>query len=233
MRSHISQQETGSAACRLREALLAQLHGGLLRPGDRLPTERALSDQFAIARTTVRRVLSELKSLSIITQTVGRGTYVAEGATVALSALAVEKPAALTTPKELMEARLTFEPAAIAMVVRRATPTDLQRIEHCCLKAEEASTLEEFEHWDARFHEVIADAAHNNLVSSVFRLMNLVRTQPVWSAVKQRTVTPERRAEYQLEHRLIVAALKSRDLARALATTRGHLLHVRRNLLGY
>jgi len=222
-----------TGAPRLREAILARLHAGHWRPGDRLPTERALCAEYGLGRSSVRRVLGELKDLSLITQTVGSGTFVAERATAALAALASDHPAAATSPAELMEARMTFEPAVIDMVIRRATPADLQRMLHCCEQAEAAATLEEFEHWDGLLHEVIADAAHNNFVSSVFRLMNHVRSQGDWGALKRRTVTPERRQAYQREHRALVEALMDRDAARAEQAAREHLLHVRRNLLGY
>lgn len=231
--SGLAQPDNGGAGRRLRSALLAQLHNGHLRPGDKLPTERALCAEYALGRSTVRRVLGELKDLSLITQTVGSGTYVAERATVALAGLAADSPAAMTSPMELMEARMTFEPAVVDMVIRRATPADLQRMEHCCAQAEAAVTLEDFEYWDGLLHEVIADAAHNNFVSSVFRLMNHVRSQGDWGALKRRTVTPERRLAYQREHRALVEALKDRDVNRAVLAAREHLTHVRRNLLGY
>ena len=51
--------------------------------------------------------------------------------------------------------------------------------------------------------------------------------------LKRRSATPERRLEYQREHRELVAALKDRDSARANELCVGHLTHVRRNLLGY
>jgi DNA-binding GntR family transcriptional regulator len=51
--------------------------------------------------------------------------------------------------------------------------------------------------------------------------------------LKRRSATPERRLEYQREHRELVAALKDRDGARANELCIGHLTHVRRNLLGY
>ena len=81
--------------------------------------------------------------------------------------------------------------------------------------------------------EVIADAAHNSFVTSVFKLMNQVRAQGEWGMLKKRSVTPERRTAYQNEHRLLVSALKDRDLARAKDLTVNHLLHVRRNLLNF
>jgi DNA-binding GntR family transcriptional regulator len=69
-------------------------------------------------------------------------------------------------------------------------------------------------------------------VGQVFKLMNQARMQGEWGMLKRRSVTPERRAAYQQEHRQLVAALRERDLERALECTRGHLQHVQRNLLG-
>ena len=131
-----------------------------------------------------------------------------------------------------MEARLAMEPAIVEMVVRHATAADFARMEDCCAQAEAAATLEAFEHWDGALHEAIASAAHNSFVTGVFQSMNAVRAQGEWGMLKRRSVTPERRAAYQQEHRALVAALKDRDLAAAVAQTRAHLLHVRRNLLG-
>ncbi|MEF7612362.1 FCD domain-containing protein [Aquincola sp. MAHUQ-54] len=216
------------AAATLRDALFDQLRTGALRPGHRLPPERELSEQYGISRSTVRRVLGQLKAQQLITQTVGSGTYVtAQAATVASA------PAALSTsPAELMEARLAMEPAIVEMVIRNATAADFQQMEACCSQAEAAATLEEFEHWDGALHEAIAKAAHNSFVTGVFQSMNAVRAQGEWGMLKRRSVTPERRAAYQREHRALVAALKDRDLAAAVQHTRAHLLHVRRNLLG-
>ena len=47
-----------------------------------------------------------------------------------------------------------------------------------------------------------------------------------------RSATPERRVEYQREHRALVDALKQRDAERARALCLAHLVHVRTNMLG-
>jgi len=216
----------------LRDFILASLRAGRWRTGDRLPTERALCEQFGISRTSVRRVLQELKELGAITQTVGSGTYVTERAAGAVNALAAADPVRQTSPSELMEARLALEPAIIEMVIGNATPADFERMDACCERAEAATTLEEFEHWDGALHEAIAGAAHNSFVANVFRLMNEVRNQGEWGVLKKRSVTPERRLQYQAEHRRLVQALKSRDVQAAREAALEHLLRVQRNLLG-
>lgn len=216
----------------LRETLLDQLKSGRWRAGHRLPTERALCAEYGLGRSAVRRVLAQLKDAGLITQTVGSGTYVSERIATLLPALEPAAAAAAVSPAELMAARMALEPAIVEMVIRHATPADFARMSQCCERAEQADTLEEFEHWDGLLHEVIAEAAHNGFVSQVFRLMNQARTQGEWGMLKRRSVTPERRAAYQREHRALVAALRERDLGSALAHTRTHLQHVQRNLLG-
>jgi DNA-binding FadR family transcriptional regulator len=216
----------------LRQALLDKLRSRHWQPGQRLPTERDLGQQFGLSRSTVRRVLGDLKRRGLITQTVGSGTYVAEQVQQALAEMTPAAPRQATSPAELMAARLVLEPAIVEMVIGNANADDFRRMDECNDQAEAATTLEAFEHWDSQLHEAIAAAAHNGFVTSVFRLMNEVRATGEWGVLKRRSATPERRVEYQQEHRALVAALKERDAERARALCRAHLLHVRTSMLG-
>lgn len=217
----------------LRESILDKLQSGHWRAGDRLPTERELSESHGVSRTTVRKALLDLKQQGLIEQTVGSGTFVAEHVGARLGQRVQQDSSQHTSPAELMEARLAMEPAIIEMAIRNANQADLQRMDACCVNAENAETLEAFEHWDAELHQAIADAAHNSFVANVFMLMKTVRAQGDWGQLKKKSVTPERRLAYQIEHRAIVDALRDRDAVRARELTLAHLLHVRQNLLGY
>jgi DNA-binding FadR family transcriptional regulator len=222
-----------NSALTLRETILENLTSRKWRAGQRIPTERELSGQFNLSRSVVRRVLADMKDKRLITQTVGSGTYVSEQVNDALSTAVGSAGNLPTSPAELMSARVVLEPAIVAMVIVNATSVDFARMDECCEKGEAARSLAQFEHWDALLHEAIADAAHNSFISKVFRLMNQVRAQGEWGALKRRSATPERRIEYQQEHRALVAALRDRDGARAAELCLEHLAHVRRNLLGY
>jgi len=221
------------AAAALREYVLDQLRTRSWRAGHRIPTERALSERFGLSRSTVRRVLLDFKRKRLITQTVGSGTYVAEQVHEALAELAPRTDARTVSPAELMSARLVLEPALIEMAIGNATAADFERMDACNHHAEAAVTLEAFEHWDAALHEAIAEAAHNGFISGIFKLMSEVRAQSEWGMLKRRSATPERRLEYQREHRDLVAALKNRDAEQARALCLRHLVHVRTNMLGY
>ena len=234
-----------------RTRLLEQLHSGQWQAGERLPAEREFSDKYQISRSTVRKVLADLKAQGLIAQTVGSGTYVTDLACQApqvhqgtqgtqgiqdatsRSALPPATPDAVwqTSPADLMQARLALEPAIIEMVIGNATPSDFEQMENCCSRAEAASSAEAFELWDGMFHELIARAAHNTFVARLFKLMHQARAQGEWGMLKKRSLTPERRLAYQSEHRQLLQALKARDPVQAKALAIAHLLHVRKNLL--
>jgi DNA-binding FadR family transcriptional regulator len=222
-----------NGAAALRAALLANMRSGHWRAGEKLPTERELSETYGIGRAAVRQVLAEAKARGLITQTVGSGTYVSKDASTVLEAIDTEAPGMHTSPAELMEARMVIEPMIAQLVVRNGTGADFQRMEECCTRAENAESMEQFEVWDGALHQAIADATHNTFIKEVFHLMNKVREQGDWGSLKMKSLTPERRNAYELEHRALVNALKDRDEEGARRLLMEHLVRIRHNLLGY
>jgi DNA-binding FadR family transcriptional regulator len=226
-------RDTGRGGTRrIREYILAAAADDKLGPGAKLPTERELAQRFAVPRNAVRRTLAQLEAEGAITRHVGRGTFLAGDGRAAQDAYPADS-VAHTSPAELMEARLRIEPALAELIVTNATPSDFERMETCLEKAERASTLDEFEMWDAALHQALATATHNRFVIRVLDMAAAVREQAEWGKLKDRIVTPERRLKYQEEHRAIVQALKARDAERARASILAHLQHARRNLFEY
>jgi GntR family transcriptional regulator len=60
------------------ESLLDRIESSELRPGDRLPSERELSNMLDVNRMTVRRALQVLESQGLLIRRRGDGTYIAE-----------------------------------------------------------------------------------------------------------------------------------------------------------
>src|SRR5919109_961921 len=56
----------------------AQIAGGILKPGDQLPTVRALAEELRINFNTVARAYRILDEARIISTQQGRGTYITE-----------------------------------------------------------------------------------------------------------------------------------------------------------
>ncbi len=227
-----------SAGAKALAAYLAdEIASGRLGDGAKLPAERQLSERFGASRGAVRRVLQDLKRRGLISQAVGSGTFVRGG--VARSFGAGSQASGLgphiaqqTSPAELMEARLLIEPLLPRLIVRNATSPDFARMTECLERSEAARSIEEFERWDGELHRMFAFATHNAFFLQVLELANRVREQGEWGRLKVRSLTPERRAQYQTQHRAIVEALRDRDADAAGEALVEHLRQIQNNLFG-
>lgn len=228
----MTRQATRNGVRRVRDFLVDASANGAVSPGGKLPTERELAERFSVPRHAVRRTLAELEAEGSITRHVGRGTFLVPSAAEHEDDLP-SRSAMHTSPAELMEARLQIEPVITELIATNATAADFERMETCLARAENAATLDEFERWDAALHHALAAATHNRFIVRVFEMVATVREQAEWGKLKDRIVTPERRLQYQQEHRAIVKALKARDADGARQSMLVHLHHARRNLFGF
>ncbi|PXW94388.1 GntR family transcriptional regulator [Sphaerotilus hippei] len=74
------------------DTLAADIRGGRLAPGTRLPTHRALAAREGLALVTASRVYAELEAMGLVTGEQGRGTFVRE--TSLPRGLGIDRPAA-------------------------------------------------------------------------------------------------------------------------------------------
>jgi GntR family uxuAB operon transcriptional repressor len=192
------------------------------RSNGRLASERELTQRFGVSRGAVRRWLDDLERAQKVSRHVGRGTF-----------LTSPQPDAMeTSPAEIMTVRLMFEPPMLALAIANATAGDIAGMRQWLADGEAAPTYEDFERCDSGLHASIAGATHNRLLIQLFESVNAARDHSLWGSVKRRSFTPERRAQYETDHRALVDAIDDRDTERATALMRQHLAGIRVALLG-
>ncbi|WP_018130733.1 GntR family transcriptional regulator [Effusibacillus pohliae] len=62
----------------VKEAVLAEIKSGQWKAGDKLPTERELSEKLKVSRNTVSQAYQELEAEGVLTSVQGRGTFVCD-----------------------------------------------------------------------------------------------------------------------------------------------------------
>ena len=102
-------------AARLRHAIVE----GDYAYGERLPSERQLAEQFDAARGTVRAALSQLEAARLLSRRVGSGTFVRYRGHADREGIA-----ALTSPLELIDVRLSVEPPIARLAVMHSNAED-------------------------------------------------------------------------------------------------------------
>ena len=142
------------------ERLGTAIRLGLLAPGDRLPPERDLADQFGIARSTLRQALTSLTESGHLVATRGRGggTFVSEA-----PPLAEAKRVDLGHGhwRDVLDYRIAVEVGTVVIAAERRRPEDLARLSEHVEAMHETADFSEYRRADVFFHLGVAEAARS------------------------------------------------------------------------
>lgn len=208
-------------------ALRRQIASARFVQNDRLPPERALAEQFGVARGTVREALKQLEESGFVARRPGSGTYVTFSEKDETRSI-VET----TRPLELIDARVGVEPHMCRLAVLHATDFDLAKTE-AHLQAMEGcgGDAAVFANADEHFHLALARCSHNALIVWIMEKMHEVRSHAQWNRMRAMTLEPGIIALYNRQHRAIVEAIRARDAETAARLMREHLDTARRSLV--
>ncbi|MEM7176558.1 MAG: FCD domain-containing protein [Pseudomonadota bacterium] len=227
----ISADKISTAIVRQIEELILQ---GVLRPGDRLPSERDLAERMDVSRPTLREALAELEDNGLTVARPGGGTFVADvlGSAFAppLIALFASHDTALF---DYIAFRRDVEGLAAAQAAERATETDLKIIRSVFERFAAASTKrnpEEAARLDAEFHMAVVESAHNVVMTHVMRSLYELLVKGVFYNRRVVYGLPEGRDRLLSQHRAILDAVTARKPAAARAAVEEHLDYVRESL---
>ncbi|WP_369822183.1 FadR/GntR family transcriptional regulator [Saccharomonospora sp. CUA-673] len=142
---------------------------GELRPGDRLPSERELVEQFGIGRASVREGLRVLENMHLVRSSPRdpRGPLV-----LPVSTEPMRRSVAMLTLSggmelaELVQFRMIADASANLLAASRRTEDHLLRMERAMarMRASMGRDHAAFSRADLEFHEVIAEAGGNRVV---------------------------------------------------------------------
>jgi DNA-binding FadR family transcriptional regulator len=221
---------------RVRRHLVELISTARYLPGDRLPTERLLAEQFDTSRSAVRDALALLEGDGLVDRRRGSGTYVTDR-----KVTPGEWSPQLSSPRDTMDARIVLEPRLARVAALTATSEDLDRIAAAERETREHLDSDAFERQGAAFHAAnaawafhaaIAAATHNKLLVTMYDLVNSARDEAEWGDRKNHSLTIENRKIYIAEHTAILKALRMRDAEQAERAAMIHCRSVRRHMLG-
>lgn len=204
------------------ESIIAMIAGGELKPGDKLPPEPQLMEQFGVGRSSIREAFGALELIGLITVRPGHGTHVTESPdkvqpkSIGMSLIAIGHDKI----RELVEARLELEEVIVRLAAERATAEDLDEIRahHKKLRAAGKSVAKLIAA-DLAFHAALAKASHNSVL---VRFLGELR-QPVHNWMEQKTKYDRGYDHVIVEHATIIDAVEKRNPQAAQDAMRKHL----------
>lgn len=194
---------------RIRATLAAAIGEGALKPGTKI-LEEAIAEHFGVSRTVVRGALGVLESDHLLERKRNRGTFVAEPG--------------IEQAKNLFEARRKIEALLLELVVERATSEQLEALEKL---ADEEEHIHH--HGDeksktvlsGKFHIVLAEIAGNPVLTEM--LAKIVARLSLVMSLYEEEHKDDCGADH---HRMIVAAIKEKDLTKAQQLMDHHLADI-------
>jgi GntR family transcriptional repressor for pyruvate dehydrogenase complex len=139
-----------------------------LEPGDKLPSERMLSDKFGVTRSNVREAIQKLEFYGLLKSKPQSGTFIANIGVIAMNGM-IEDILRLEDPdfKSLVETRILLELKTVRLASIRRTEEDLEKMK----EALDAYTQKVLEGEDAvqedlLFHLAIAKASGNSTMNT-------------------------------------------------------------------
>ncbi len=135
-------------------------------PGDVLPSEQALSEQFGVSKTVIREAMKVLASKGLVTIRQGIGTTVnLREQWNPFDPLILLHSQQGTTFTDLLQARRILEPEVAALACARSNdPEFIARLTDAVEKGGQVTTVEEHVRFDLAFHLALADATGNQML---------------------------------------------------------------------
>ena len=228
----------GERPARLSEAIATKIEQrileGTLKPGDRLSSERELAAELGVSRPSVREAIHKLVAKGLLHTQERGGTQVTDR----LNAHFTDPWKQMLSGhpdvhRDMLEFRALLESQAAYWAADRCTDVDIKLLDeaHAALQAQyDDAPLDDCVDADLHFHQAIAEASHNVLVSHLCAsLMNVVHGH-ISDNLRALHPRPHRWDQLRVQHRDIWLAIRERRPEDAARATRVHIEFVRQSM---
>lgn len=214
----------GEVASRLRE----MIRTGEFRPGDRIPSERALAERLGVGRPAVREALGDLKAHGLLIAGRGsQGTVVAGVPTgTLLSGLDEAAGQGAEHLADLMELRTAVEVQAAGLAARRSNREDRRRL--TATLAPHHGPLSP--HADRSFHEALAQACRNPLLRELSASLTELLHDKMPALLGDLYAQPAAAETLRRQHEALADAIEQGDEQAARMAMRRHLAYATQGL---
>lgn len=209
------------------------IRDGLLKPGDKLPTESAIMTMHGVSRTVVREAISHLQAAGLVQTRHGIGTFVIERANSA-PGLVRETIVTVRDVLAILELRIGMETETAGLAAARRTDEQLRELGAALAEMQQAMALgKPAVEADKRFHLLIAQSTGNRYFVDILDQLGsaLIPRARVDTPALEQDKPADFLERVNREHDDIFRAIQRQDSEAARAAMRTHLSNSRERLL--
>jgi len=220
------QFKRGNLSNQVVDLLQERISNGQYAPGEKLPSEHVLLEEFGVSRTVIREAIASLRARGLVNPKHGVGVFVERQEPDGLH-LTVEDPSVVQDAVAILELRIALEMEASALAAVRRTGSLLEDMRRAVdAMAAAIANGENSVEYDLAFHRAIAEATGNPHFLKLFNYLGellLPRSRLPTAGISGRS------AQDYLdlvngEHRQVLHAIERGDSEAARAAMRLHLM---------
>lgn len=192
-----------------------------LEPGDKLPSERMLSEKFEVSRSNVRETIQLLEFYGLLKSKPQSGTFIADIGQIAMNGM-IDDILRLEDPdfKSLVETRIMFELKTVSLAAERRTSKQLKLIEDALTAySDKVINGENAVQEDLLFHLAIAQASCNSTMNT---LMLTITPKIITNFEKYHVCDKDQAKKGIIEHQAIFDAIKTQNIELAQENMKIH-----------
>ncbi len=208
---------------------------GVLRPGDRLPAERELTEMFGVSRPTLREALCALEVLGLLECRGGKGNFVKAEIPRSSFRNEIRKIQKEHSPFEILEVRKALEPKMAEMAALHATAENVRSLRQIISHIENLVAddgVSRIPGFDRQFHLEVARASGNAVFLEIEEWIMKLLDESLWKTIIQKTWALKGvKARHIREHTAILEAVRRKEPQSARKSMLRHLSTFERTLL--
>jgi len=216
------------------DQVVCQIRDGVLKPGDKLPSERQMIEMLGVSRSSVREAMQGLSAMGLVEIRPGDGTFVKDlrpRLSLADDNHAFTNELQREMRQDLNQARLVLEQGIISAIIEKINPECAENIIRA-LEAYEASVEAEIDAFDWSAHDAvhlaIAETSGNHFLVQILQHLldfvpNLLRDKGMTNDNPEETWRNARLEKHI--HRELCAAIVRGDSEQAHYWLEQHFAH--------
>ena len=224
--------ESARLSDRLAALIEAQIDGGTLALGDRLPTEQQLATAHGVSRTVVREAVHQLNSQGLVRSRQGSGVFVTEPPAHRALAFDPKVLESMDAVVQMVEVRRVIEGEMAGLAAARASRTQVTKMKRLLAAIDTITTagglaVDE----DLAFHRAIGEATGNPQFVRLLGILEAYLRDAMTVTKGYESQRADFVAQSRREHHAIVTAIAARDPKAARAAAIEHHLNGERRLI--
>lgn len=218
------QIESNKVYIQIIEQIKDSIRNGQLKKGDRLPSERKMSEQLGVSRATVRESIRSLEIMGLVKCIQGEGNFITDNLENSLiepiSMMFILNQGKIN---EIGELRRALELEAVELASKKISDSSINMLRGLCETIENGKNEAIRAEADKQFHYEIAKASENILIINILNAASFL-VENFIKDIRVKILAGEENANIiNSQHRCILNALESRNTEKAVNSMQKHM----------